>query len=312
MDSAHILKPTTTVTYSLLNKISRFFAAAILADWVLGNAINVFIQNLNNKGVLKLGDDFKTTYMIWGDSIWLNILHILILSFTAGLFGFIFAYLIRRVSLSDKLIYTTLYVFIRFVFLGLTSLLVEIFFPKYSLNLNQLMTEAFYEITSSTFNTAFVILGYVTMFFSAIFFMRIGSQVINNPHYLTDKIKSGTLLDIKWYHYLWLFIPIGFYVQVILNLIFRVGSTIVILVKNFKWSTIFGDDNSGKGNPLDLAWGSLFWIALIAAAIIFLMDYLRKILIGNVSYNKFLQILIVIGIGFGIPFLLYWFTSFAG
>jgi|SRR5690348_1039226 len=92
MDSSHILKPVAIVNYSFLSKIKRFFAAAILADWVLGNAVNVFIQNLNSKGLLGLGEDFQASFMIWGNSIWLNILHIFILAFTAGIFGFIFGY----------------------------------------------------------------------------------------------------------------------------------------------------------------------------------------------------------------------------
>ena len=36
----------------------------------------LFIQNLNNKGLLGLGGDFQANFMVWGDSIWLNILHL--------------------------------------------------------------------------------------------------------------------------------------------------------------------------------------------------------------------------------------------
>ena len=312
MDSSHILKPVATVNYSFLSKTKRFLAAAILADWVLGNAINVFIQNLNSQGFLGLGEEFQASFMIWGNSIWLNILHIFILSFTAGIFGFIFGYLSRRVSSSDKIIFTTLYVFIRFVSLGLFSVIIDNFFPSYSANWNQLVTETIFAITSSAFNATFIILGYIGMFASAIYFMKTGSKVINDPYYLTDKSKSGTLLDIKWYQYFWLVIPIAFYSQVILNLIYKVGYTLVSLVKNFRWSTIFGADDGDKGNAIDIAWSSLFWIVIIASIIIFLMDYLRKILIGETSQHWILNILIAIAIGFGIPFLLLWYTSFAG
>jgi hypothetical protein len=312
MDSSHILKPTETINYSFFSKTKRFFAAAILADWVLGNAVNVFIQNLNHKGLLGLGEGFQSSFMIWGDSIWLNILHILILAFTAGLFGFIFGYLSRRVSSSDKIIFTTLYVFIRFVFLGLFSVIIDNFIPSYSANWNQLVTETIFAITSSAFNVTFIILSYILMFASAIYFMKSGSKVINNPYYLTDKVKSGTLLDIKWYHYFWLFIPIAFYSQIILNLLYKVGHTLVILVKNFKWTTIFGGEDGDKGNALDVAWGSLGLIVVIAVIIIFLMTYLQEVLIGKTKQHWVLKILIAIGIAFVIPFLLLWFTSFAG
>ena len=312
MDSSHILAPTATVSYSFFSKFKRFLAAAILADWVLGNAVNVFIQNLNHNGLLGLGEDFKASFIIWGDSIWLNILHIFILAFTAGLFGFIFGYLSRRVSSSDKIIFTTLYVFIRFVFLGLFSIIIDNFIPSYSSNWNQLITETLYAITSSAFNATFAILGYLAMFASAIHYMKSGSKVINNPNYTTDKTKSGTLLDIKWYHYFWLFIPIAFYSQILLNLLYKIGYTIVTLVKNFKWSTIFGGEDGDKGNAIDVAWGSLFWIVMISAVILFLMAYLQDILRCKTKQHWILKSLIAIGIAFVIPFLLLWFTSLAG
>lgn len=312
MDSSHILKPVATISYSLFSKIARFFAAAILADWVLGNAINVFIQNLNSKGLLGLGADFKASFIIWGDSIWLNILHILILAFTAGLFGFIFGYLSRRISLSDKIIFTFLYVFIKFVFLGLTSFVIDIFFPNYSANWNELISETFFSITSSAFNATFVILSYISMFASAFYFMNTGSKVINDPYYNTDKSKNGTLLDIKWYHFFWLFIPISIYSQVLLNLIYLVGRTLVTLVRNFKWTTIFGGSDGDKGNALDVAWGGLTFVIIVSMIIIFLMDYLRKVVVGETSQHWAIKILIAIGIAFGVPFLILYYTSLAG
>lgn len=312
MDTSHILKPTATVSYSIFSKLKRFLAAAILADWVLGNAVNVFIQNLNQKGLLGLGSDFQASYMIWGETVWLNILHILVLAFTAGLFGFIFGYLSRRISLSDKIIFTTLYVFIRFLFLGLFSVVIDNFFPNYSANFNNLISEAFFAISSSVFNATFVILSYIAMFASSIYFMKSGANVINDPYYTTDKSVNGTLLDIKWYHYFWLFIPISFYSQIILNLIYKIGHTIVTLIQNFKWTTIFGGSDGDKGNALDVAWGGLFFIVLIASLVIYLMDYLRKVLIGETDQHWAVKTLIAIGIGLVVPFLILWFTSLAG
>ncbi len=312
MDSSHILKPTAIVSYTFFSKLKRFLAAALLADWVLGNAVNVFIQNLNRKGLLGLGGDFHPSFMVWGNSVWVNILHILILAFTAGLFGFIFGYLSRRVSLSDKIIFTFLYVFIRFVFLGLFSLIVDNFIPSYSASWNQLVSEGFFSITSSAFNATFVILGHLAMFASAFYFMKSGSNVISDPYYTTDRSKSGTLLEVKWYHFFWLFFPISIYSQIILNLLYKVGHTIVTLVRNFKWTTIFGGEDGDKGNALDVAWGSLTFIIIASMIILYLMEYLRTVVAGETSQHWAVKILIAIGIGFGIPFLILWFTSLAG
>ncbi|MCL5029034.1 MAG: hypothetical protein M1480_08450 [Bacteroidetes bacterium] len=312
MDTTHILQPTATVSYSFFSKVKRFIAAMLLADWVLGNAVNVFIQNLNRKGLLGLGGDFQANNLIWGDSIWLNLLHIFILAFTAGLFGFIFGYLSRRVSLSEKIIFTTLYVFIRFIFIGLFSVIIDSFFPTYSAGFNNILSEAFFAITSSTFNLLVVVLGHLVMFVSSIYFMKFGSNLINDPYYSIDKSKNGTLLDIKWFHYLWLFIPIAFYSQIILNLIYLVGHTIVTLVRNFGWTTLLGGDDGKNGNALDVAWGSLFWIFIAASIVVYLMDYLRKILTGETSQHWVVKLLISISIAIVVPFLILWFTSLAG
>ena len=312
MDSSHILKPIAIVSYTFSSKLKRFLAAALLADWVLGNAVNVFIQNLNRKGLLGLGGNFESSFMVWGDSVWVNILHILILAFTAGLFGFIFGCLSRRVSLSDKIIFTFLYVFIRFVFLGLFSLIVDNFIPSYSANWNQLVSEGFYSITSSSFNATFVILGHLVMFASAFYFMKTGGKVISDPYYTTDRIKSGTLLEVRWYHFFWLFIPISIYSQIILNLLYQVGHTIITLVRNFKWTTIFGGEDGDKGNALNVAWGSLTFIIIVSMIILYLMEYLRTVVAGETSQHWAVKILIVIVIGLGIPFLILWFTSLAG
>lgn len=312
MDSSNILKPTATISYSFINKFKRFLGAALLADWVLGNAINVFIENLNKKGLLGLGSDFQTNSMIWGDSIWVNSLHILILAITAGVFGFIFGYLSRRVSTSDKIIFTTFYVFIRLIFLGIFSIIIENFLPDYASTWGEILSTSIFIISSSAFNATFVILGYVAMFASAFYFINKGSNIINDPYYNTDKSENGTLLDIKWYHYFWLFIPISFYSQILLNLIYKVGHTIVNLIRNFEWHTIFGGSDGDKGNALEVAWGSLFFILIVAMIVIYLMDYLRKILIGETYQHWAVKILISLGIGFVIPFLLLMYTSLAG
>lgn len=312
MDTTQILKPTATINNSILSKSIRFLAAILLADWVLGNAIDIFIQNLNNKGLLGLGGDFQATFMVWGDTVWLNLLHLIILAFTAGLFGFLFGYLSRKVSSSERIIFTAIYVFIRFIFFGVISIIINNFFPNDSADFNQLVTEAVYAITSSGFNLAFVVLSHLAMFFSAFYLMNLGSRVISNPYYTIDQTTNGTLLGIRWYHYFWLFIPISFYSQIILNLLYRVGRTFVILATNFKWTTIFGLDDGEKGNAIDLAWGSLFFIFLAVMVIVYLMDYLRKILAGETSQNWAVKTLISIGISFIIPFLILWFTSLAG
>ncbi len=312
MDTNEILEATSTVGGSLFSKIKKFFAAALLADFVIGSAINVFIENLNKKGVLGLGSDFQANQIVWGESVWLNILHLAILGITAGIFGFIFGYLSKRISLPEKIIFTFFYVFIKLIFIALFSVIFELFIPSVATTWNDVIGLSINFITSSVFNATFVILGYTLMFFSAIYFIDRGSDIINDPHFTTDKNVNGTLLDVKWYHYLWLFIPITFYIQVILNLFYQVVDTIINLVRNFKWHTLFGVSDGEKGNALDVAWGSLFFIFFMVIIIFYLMDYLRKTLSGEINQHWSIKLVISIVVGIVIPFLIIYFTSLAG
>lgn len=312
MDTSQEPKPTATVSNSIFSKIKRFFAAALLADFVLGNAINVFIENLNKKGLLGLGPDFQAYQMIWGESVWLNILHLIILGVTAGIFGFLFGYLLRRISLSEKIVFTFFYVFIRLIFLALFSFIIGFFIPSSAVSWNEVISLSIYVITSSAFNATFLILGYVIMFASAFYFIDKGSNIINDPYYTTDKSVNGTLLDVKWYHYFWLFIPISFYTQILLNLLYKVGHTVVSLIRNFKWHTIFGFSFDDEGNALEIAWGSLFSIFIVAMIVLFSMDYLRKVLSGETDQHWAVKLLISLGIGIVIPFVILYFTSLAG
>ena len=312
MDSSNILKPTATVNFSIYSKLKRFFGVFLLSDWVLGNAVNAYISDLNDKGLLGLGSDFRTTNLIWGETVWLNILHVLILAFTADLFGFIFGYLSRKLSLSEKIIFTSLYVFIRFLFLGLFTIIIDIFFPNFSAGFNTLISEAFFAISSSIFNATFAILGYIAMFASSLYFMKSGEAVINDPYYTIDKSLNGTLLDIKWYHYFWLFIPIGFYSQIILNLIYKTGHALVVLIQNFKWLTIFGVPDGNKGNAIDVAWGEIVAYFFISILVIRIMYYLRKILIGETAQHWAVKTLIVLAIGIVLPVLFLMYINYRG
>ena len=312
MEETNILKPTASINNSIFSKILKFLAASLLAGSVFGNAIKVFIENLNSKGLLGLGDEFSAEYLIWGDSIWLNILHLITTGFIAGLFGFLLGYFIRKVNLSGRIIFTTLYVFFGFIFIALFSLVIDFISPDYSSEFNFILSTGFYEITSSVFKLTFAILHYLIMFASSFYFIRIGQSVINNPYHTIDKKRNGTLLDIKWYHYIWLSIPLGIYSQVILNLIYAIGHSIVTLILDFKWTTIFGGSDEKGGNAIDIAWGKLMAIIIISVIIFYLLDYLRKILIGETNQHWAVKLLIIIIISIVLPFIIIWFTPIAG
>ena len=200
MEETNIFNPSASINHSFFSKIKKFLAASLLAGSVFGNAIKVFIENLNNKGLLGLGDEFSADYLIWGDTIWLNILHLITTGFIAGLFGFLLGYLIRKVNLSGRIIFTTLYVFFGFIFIALFSIVINLISPDYFSEFNFILSTGFYVITSSVFKLTFAILHYLIMFASSFYFISIGQNVINNPYHTIDKKLNGIITFGCQYH----------------------------------------------------------------------------------------------------------------
>ena len=310
MDTSNILKPTRIIGKTIFSKIKYFVFASFVSSSYILKGIYGFIDNLNKKGLLGLGSDFKTFSVIWGDTVLLNIIHTLILIINAGLFGFILGYLLRRISLTQKIIFSTLYVFMGFIIIGLVSIIIDNFFSNASMMFDKLIGEFFYEISYSSFNITFFVIGYISQFLFAIYFMYKGESFINNPNYYIDKSKKGTFLDVKWYHFLWLWIPTAFYTTVVLNMFYNLIHTIVTLFQNFKWSTIFGISDGDKGNALDIAWGGIGLSVLVSSAVVFLMLFLIEVLSDKTQYSRwFEKTIISIVISIVIPVLIFLYTN---
>jgi len=169
---------------------------------------------------------------------------------------------------------------------------------------------------SSPFYLIFLILNLVGTFVFGFWCVDFGSKIIGNPYHTLDKEKPGTLLGVKWYHYLWLWLPIGFYGQVALNLIYATGHTLITFFRNVHWFDFLGitvsSENGVAQNGIDVAWGKLIGIYIAALIIYYLLNYLRKVLAGEKQMNLALKILVSVGIGVVIPFLLLWFTVLGG
>ena len=312
MDTSNILKPSAITSNSKIKAVMHFLAAATLADWVIGNSVYVYITTLNHRGILGLGADFNPNDILWGNSVWLNILHVFVMAFTGAVFGLIFGYLSRSLSLSSRISLTTLYVFIRYILLIGISVTLNTFFPSYGSTFNQEMGVGIYVLFSSPLNIAFMVLGYGGMFASAIISMKFGVGIINNPLYVIDKSRNGTLPDIKWYHYFWLIFPISIYSQILLNLIYKVGHTLVTLVLNFKWYTLLGFGEGDEGNALDIAWQNLLFVAIMAGIVIYLLDVLRKVLSGEFKYHWSIKLSMALSVGLILPILIASYTSLTG
>lgn len=300
MDSTNILKPTLSLDFGLRQKILRFLAAGWLSTIFMGIVGN-FLDRLNTKGILGMGEGFSTSHVFWGDGIGMNIARILFVATNAAAFGFIYAYLVRRISSSQSIIINTINSVLSVLGTSVLILLV-IATMKQEQNFGENISLIIYAISSSYFYLTLFFIQLLVGFFAGVLGVALGCKIINNPYYTLDKERAGTFLGIKWYHYAWLWLPIGFYGQIILNLVYATIHTVITLILNIKWYEIFGVSKSGEEqSSLSVAWGHLIWIYIAGAITIYLTKYLREILAGERQMKWWLKLLIVLGISVGIP-----------
>ena len=317
MDTSNILKPLASPNQSLVNKALRLISSWLLAEVVLIGAVLNFLDRLNQKGILGMGADFSPNQLFWGDGIWMNVFRLVIFVFFAGVFGYLYGYLSRKITTSEKIIVNTINAFLSvFGSFFIMLLAVMIFRPETAGEINSSIGVILNTFISSSFYLTFLILNLVGSFALGFYCVELGSKTINNPYHTLDKEKSGTLLGVKWYHYLWLWLPIGFYGQVAINLIYATGHTLITFVRNVHWFDFLGvtvsSENGAGRNSIDIAWGKLIRIYIAAVIIYYLLVYLREVLAGEKQMHWVLKILVSIGIGVIIPFLLLWFTVLGG
>jgi|ERR1017187_444168 hypothetical protein len=313
MDSGAIKKKRSeNIEYSFQSKMQRFLVAAILAGGIVGTAINIFFQNLYNKGITGLGNNFQSPSLIWGNSISWNVFHFFILFSMAGLFGFLFGYFSRKVSMDDKVLFGTLFLVFHFFLLSVLLLIGEIIYPDYWTDLDGMVNEIILEVTASRFILIFILLDCLGMIFSAIYFMKRGSRAARNLSQNVSKKKGITFLGIRLYHYSWLWVPIILYSQFILNFLYQSVNVIILLATKIKGSAISGSGTAIKGSRSAFSWGNVFWVTVISGVSIFLLAYLQEILSGKIKKELSVQIIFAIGIGFVIPVLIFLFTPYAG
>ena len=112
MDTSTILKPIATTSQTMVSKARRLISSWLLAEVVLIGAVLNFIDRLNQKGILGMGADFSPNQLFWGDGIWMNIFRLVIFVFFAGVFGFLYGYLSKKITTSEKIIVNTINAFL--------------------------------------------------------------------------------------------------------------------------------------------------------------------------------------------------------
>jgi hypothetical protein len=297
---------SNSIQLNTIGKIIRFFSAIFLADITILYCIYKYFIKLNKRGIIELSPDFNGTAIIWGNSIYLNIIHLILIAIAAGLFGFTFGYLSRKLNKLEKLIFTLLYVFFKIILIELFTIISNYFNSKQLLN-NDFILSLIGYFTDNSFNFIFGLLYYSIMYISAYYFLKIGEITINNPLHYSDKDSKSTFFDIKWYHYIWLSWPISFYLHFVLDLIYKIGITINTLFENLRFDDIFDWPTE---NNLDIAGHNLFLIIGKAIIATTLMGYQRKIIIGKNDQHWYIKLLLTICISFILPFLIIYYNTY--
>lgn len=290
-------------------RLWRFIAAWALSEIVLIGAIQNFVDNLNKQGVISLGDNFTPTQVFWGDGIGLNLLRLVVLTLFAGVFGILYGYFVREVKERERLVVsvanTILAVFGTLIFLMMAY---SVGNGGLGVDLSVLIGSLASSIFSSTLYSTFIILQLVLAFAATYYSLGYGVALINNSNTNSfDEKNMDTLLGIKWYHYLWLWIPIGFYGQMFIRLIYIVGKVVIGAIGGLKWFDFLG--MGAENNSLSTIWGSIMVGIIIAAIAASLLTYLREILSGERAMHPALKVIVSIVIGLVIPICLILFTS---
>jgi hypothetical protein len=291
-------------------KLIHFLVAMLISEQIFGTAFTNFCELLNEKGYLILGENFKFGLLIWGENIGPNIFHIFILIFLASIFGFVLGYLQPKLNKSEKIMFALFYTFFRFIFLFIIQFFIGFFLSNNSNDYENILSYQFHIITYSYFNFMFFLIGQLAIVYFSISFMNIGMQasIVNAPR---DK---GTFLGIKWYHFLWLYIPIMSYFHLFLNLTHRFFISLTNVLQEFKiFDFLFrGGGRYGKMSEEgenSIAVIFVFVVILIIYIILiniiwWVMKYLRLILIGETKQSLWVKILLCVLIGVVIPVLI--------
>lgn len=306
----------TSKVYLTFIKLAHFLVAMLISEQIFGNAFTNFCEQLNERGYLNLGENFKFGLLIWGENIAPNILHIFILIFLASIFGFVLGYLQPKLNRSERIIFALFYTFFRFILLFVVQFFIGFFLSNNSNDYENILSYQFHIITYSYFNFMFFLIGQLAIVYFSISFMNIGMQtsIVKAPR------NKGTFLGIKWYHFLWLYIPIMSYFHLFLNLTHRFFISLTNVLKEFKiFDFLFrGGGRYGKMSEEgenSIAVIIVFVVILIIYIILiniiwWVMKYLRLILIGETKQSLWVKILLCVLIGVVIPILISFYYMY--
>lgn len=297
-------------TLDFNKKFIYFISAWALIEVVVIDAVYKFINILNNQQSIHLPKNFDPSNVLWGESILLNLLKVVVVGVFAFIFGITYSYLARKVLESDKAsisvanaIFGVLGTFLIILF----TLWAIAIFRHQDFQIRYYLSQVIFAIRSSAIYTGFLLAQILVVGISSFIGLTVGQNLVEN----LNIENKGRLFGIKWYHFFWLWLSISIYVQALLWLIYFTLHTFMQFIHQFKFIELFGATTSSSGqdsNSFTALSTSLIFVYIIAVIIVYLMKYQREILSGDTKVNTFIKIFASIGISFVIPAMLLIYT----
>ncbi len=313
--------PPIEITRTIKEKTFIILSAWFLLIFVYQNILYRFVDELKERRLINFGEAFVSTSQLgWGDQFFPNLLKIVI-DVSLGLLGGItVGYLITKTRLIFKFFYSFFSSFLQ-IFLPVL-VIYPIYFLKGNADPDTTFGSALFALVNVFVNlqpvyACFILVSFVSVFCAYFYGIKLGVQFREECLFGTDRESRDTLLDIKWYHWLWFWVPVGIYLRFILWLAYATlsatGTAVIAILKEWKWYNLLGVTDSGQEQNHDVG-GILFWGYISIAITLYLLYLDWEILSGRrVIKNKFLSFLAVFGISFVIPLLgmllLFWWSS---
>lgn len=283
----------------------KYFVACFLLVWlVLQDAIGKFMLILNNRNVIKLGEDFNPSGIFWTEQPLWNIVKLFIVCALAFMFGVAYSYMARKIRASDRVTISMIN-----AIAGIFGYLLIIFAVVAIFRHDALRDSFVYTrdtIRENSFYMAFIVLQLIGVGVLTFVGINTGQKLIEG----IEEDDKGKLLGIKWYHYIWLSPAISIYIQSFLFLIYLTVPAIGTFFANFHWADLLGGntDNTQNNSVSSLVWSFAF-LYFLAIIIFYLIKLQRDILSNKTKIHVVFKVLISILVALIIPFLLIMFTA---
>jgi hypothetical protein len=306
--------PPIEITRTIKEKIFIISWTWFLLIFVYQSIFYGFIDELNQSGKINFGSEFSPYHLVWGNHIFPNILKIIIDAAIALLGGITVGYLLTRARITFKFFYSFFSAILQIFFFLFVMLLIFALIAKERIEGNMGMG-LFYILESfrlEPFYATVLLIGLITIFFSYYFGINVGMRLKEENYFNTDTQTRTTFLDIKWYHWLWFWIPVGIYLKIILWIIFNSIIAVFEAIKKWKILEIFGIYTADRLKEPPRSIGDILWWGfLFAIAFFFQLKFIWDILTGRKKFkNKFVSFILVFLFSFITPFIimliLYW------